>query len=122
VQAINPSGQRLVALHIYRANPCPIPGRVKGASILIPYSLAQAKFASVCYGLKKKTEFNLFFLLSREIDKHHEATLTSQLGWHPGNPPSYARQTLKFNLKKRKIYTRRGETRSKPSKKKQKET
>lgn len=26
-----------LALHIYRANPCPVPGRAKGASILIPY-------------------------------------------------------------------------------------
>ncbi|KAK6925293.1 LOW QUALITY PROTEIN: hypothetical protein RJ641_009619 [Dillenia turbinata] len=26
-----------LALHIYKANPCPVPGRAKGASILTPY-------------------------------------------------------------------------------------
>ena len=26
-----------LALHIYRANLCPVPGRAKGASILTPY-------------------------------------------------------------------------------------
>ncbi|KAK7298831.1 hypothetical protein VNO77_46376 [Canavalia gladiata] len=38
------------ALHIYRANPCPVPGRVKGASILIPYPLAQANGALLIQG------------------------------------------------------------------------
>lgn len=57
-----------------------------------------------------------------ENGRHQETTPTSQLGWHSEKPPSSARQTLKIYLKKGKnIYTRRGGTRPKPSKKKQKE-
>jgi hypothetical protein len=45
---------------------------------------------------------------------HQEETPTSQLGWHPGKPPSYAAK-LKFLLKKREKCIQRGGTRARPS-------
>jgi len=48
------------------------------------------------------------------LDKSGE-TSTSQLGWHPEKPPSFA-INLKILLKKRKKYIQKGRTRPKPSK------
>jgi len=47
-------------------------------------------------------------LLSREEDRHQEAPPTSKLGWHPGMPPSYVCQSLKFINKGKNIYKERG--------------
>ncbi|KEH21491.1 hypothetical protein MTR_7g406920 [Medicago truncatula] len=67
-------------------------------------------FVTKIYEKKRKTK------RERE-DKHQEAAPTSQLGWHSGEPPSYAAK-LKLLLKKKgKKYTRGG-TRPIPSKKK----
>jgi len=44
------------------------------------------------------------------MDRHQEASSTSQLGWHPERPPSYTAKLKKILLKKMKItYKRRGD-------------
>jgi len=48
-------------------------------------------------------------LLSREKDRHQDASPTSQLGWHPGMPPCYTCQSLKFINKGKNIYKERGD-------------
>ena len=50
---------------------------------------------------------------------HQEEAQTSQLGWHPVEPLSYAAK-LKILLKKGKNICTRGETRPRPSKQERK--
>jgi len=57
------------------------------------------------------------------VDRHQEASSTSQLGWYPEKPPSYTAKLKKILLKKRKkIITKGGGTRPRPSKKTGKKT
>jgi len=47
---------------------------------------------------------------------HQEETPTSQLGWHPGDPPSYMPPISNFIKKRGKIYTKREGLGSNPRK------